>query len=66
MQPISIRFGGYQSPASVHNKAAEVLGQALAARLGAGVRFDLEGNVIRVSTDRLYGFGHSMALGRMA
>jgi hypothetical protein len=46
MQPISIRFGGYQPPASVRNKAAEVLGQALAARLGAGVRFDLEGNVI--------------------
>jgi tripartite ATP-independent transporter DctP family solute receptor len=46
MRPISIRFGGYQPPASVHNKAAEVLGQALAARLGAGVRFDLEGNVI--------------------
>jgi hypothetical protein len=46
MSPIHIRFGGYQPPTSVHNKAAEVLGRTLAARLSAGVRFDLEGNVI--------------------
>jgi TRAP-type transport system periplasmic protein len=46
MQPIHIRFGGYQPPASVHHKAAEALRQALAARLGAAVQFDLEGNIV--------------------
>ena len=29
MQPIHIRFGGYQPPTSVHNRAAMMLGQAL-------------------------------------
>jgi hypothetical protein len=46
MQPIHIRFGGYQPPTSVHNKAAVALGRGLAARLGAAVSFDLEGNII--------------------
>ena len=34
MQPILIRCGGYQPPASIHNRAAQVLGNGLAARLG--------------------------------
>jgi tripartite ATP-independent transporter DctP family solute receptor len=46
MEPIHIRFGGYQPSTSVHNKAAEVLGNALATRLGDAVRFDLDGNII--------------------
>ena len=53
MQPTHIRFGGYQPPACVHNKAAEVLGCALATRLGASVRFELEGNIV--------GSGHEAA-----
>jgi TRAP-type transport system periplasmic protein len=46
VQPISIRFGGYQPPASVHNKAADVLGRALMARLGKAVQFNLDGNIV--------------------
>ena len=46
MQPILVRFGGYQPPASIHNQAAAVMGRALAARLGAAVRFELQGNVV--------------------
>lgn len=46
MIPIQIRFGGYQPPASVHNKAAEVFGNALATRLGDTVTFSLDGNII--------------------
>ena len=45
-EPIDIRFGGYQPPTSVHNKAAEVFGKALAARLGDALTFHLEGNII--------------------
>jgi C4-dicarboxylate-binding protein DctP len=41
-----IRFGGYQPPASVHNRAGEVLGAALTSRLGDAIGFELEGNVI--------------------
>jgi hypothetical protein len=46
MTPIRIRFGGYQPPASVYNRAAEVLGQALGTRLGDAVQFELDGNII--------------------
>ncbi len=46
MEPIHIRFGGYQPPTSVHNKAAEVFGNALATRLGDAVAFSLDGNII--------------------
>jgi C4-dicarboxylate-binding protein DctP len=46
MPPVTIRFGGYQPPASVHNRAAEMLGAALAERLGDTVDFRLEGNII--------------------
>jgi TRAP-type transport system periplasmic protein len=41
-----IKFGGYQPPASIHNKAAAVLGRHLTDRLGEEVRFSLEGNII--------------------
>ncbi len=46
MDPIAIGFGGYQPPASIHNKAAEVFGRHLAGRLGDEVRFSLDGNII--------------------
>ena len=46
MAGITIRFGGYQPPASVHNRAGEVLGKGLASRLGDALDFELEGNVI--------------------
>ena len=46
MQPIHLRSGGYQPLTSVHNKAAAVLGKALAACLGDAVQFDLDGNIM--------------------
>jgi C4-dicarboxylate-binding protein DctP len=45
MDPITIRFGGYQPPTSVHSKAAEIFGRRLADGLGGGVQFDLDGDV---------------------
>jgi tripartite ATP-independent transporter DctP family solute receptor len=45
MDPIPIRFGGYQPPTSVHSKAAEIFGRRLADGLGGGVQFDLDGDV---------------------
>ena len=46
MRPTHIRFGGYQPPASVHNQAAEILGQQLTAQLGDAVHFELDGNIV--------------------
>ena len=46
MAPVHIRFGGYQPPASVHSRAAEVFGEALARRLGDRLRFDLDGDIV--------------------
>jgi TRAP-type C4-dicarboxylate transport system substrate-binding protein len=43
---VRIRLGGYQPPASVHNRAARLLGEALAARLGDAVRFELDENIV--------------------
>jgi tripartite ATP-independent transporter DctP family solute receptor len=45
MDPIPIRFGGYQPPTSVHNRAAAIFGQNLVDKLGGFVRFRLDGNV---------------------
>jgi TRAP-type C4-dicarboxylate transport system substrate-binding protein len=56
MNPIEIRFGGYQPPASVHSRAAARFGETLAATLGDSVHFRLAGNVIaegRKATDLL-------------
>jgi len=44
--PITIRFGGYQMPASIHNQAAAFFGERLRERLGDRVRFELIGNVL--------------------
>ena len=46
MAPITLRFGGYQPPTSVHNRAADLMGQALTTRLGEAVSFSLDGNII--------------------
>lgn len=46
MSPTLIRCGGYQPPASIHNRAAGLLGERLAARLGDSVRFELDGDIV--------------------
>jgi len=46
MDPIVIKFGGYQKPASINNAAARLFGEVLLARLGERIRFQLIGNVL--------------------
>ena len=46
MPPIHLRFGGYQPPASIHNRAAECFGHSLQTRLGDAIQFSLDGNII--------------------
>jgi TRAP-type transport system periplasmic protein len=46
MYPVSVRFGGYQEPASIHNRGAARFGEALRERLGERVAFELIGSVI--------------------
>ncbi len=46
MKPIVIRFGGYQPPASIHNRAAAHFGELLAREFGDRVRFELVGDVL--------------------
>ena len=46
MTSIPIDFGGYQSSASIHNKAAEFFGRHLDGSLGDEVRFSFDGNII--------------------
>lgn len=46
MNPIVIKFGGYQKPASINNAAARLFGEVLQARLGERIRFQLIGNVL--------------------
>lgn len=45
---LTLKFGGYQAPASIHNRAAERFGAALKARLGNEVTFELIGNVLEL------------------
>ena len=40
-----ITMGGYQPPASVHNRAAAILGEELARQLGDGIEFVHQGNM---------------------
>jgi TRAP-type C4-dicarboxylate transport system substrate-binding protein len=47
MYPVSINLGGYQPPTSVHNRAAEVIGQELEKRVGNAVDYRLEGNMTK-------------------
>lgn len=46
--PVLIRLGGYQKPASVHNRAAAFFGEALGRRLGERIAFELIGNVLEL------------------
>lgn len=46
MNPIVIKFGGYQKPASINNAAARLFGEVLQARLGDQISFQLIGNVL--------------------
>jgi TRAP-type transport system periplasmic protein len=45
MTPPALRFGGYQSPQSIHTKAATAFGTTLAEQFGDDVSFELEGNI---------------------
>lgn len=46
MNPIVIKLGGYQKPASVHTRAAVRFGQVLEQKLGDRIRFELVGDVL--------------------
>jgi len=43
-----IRFGGYQEPASIHNRAAARFGELLRERLGERVVFELIGSIVKL------------------
>ena len=43
-----IKFGGYQEPASVHNRAAARFGELLEQRLGDQVDFELIGSILKL------------------
>lgn len=46
MTSIDIKLGGYQPPTSVHNRAAEIFGLELNARVGDAVAFEMNGNMV--------------------
>ena len=46
MDKIKISLGGYQPPASVHNRAAEILGRELQSRLKEAVSYTMDGNMV--------------------
>ena len=46
--PLVLKFGGYQEPASIHNRAAARFGEILQRRLGDRVRFELIGSVLKI------------------
>jgi TRAP-type C4-dicarboxylate transport system substrate-binding protein len=43
-----IKFGGYQEPASIHNRAATRFGERLRERLGDRVDFELIGSIVKL------------------
>ena len=43
---VTIRFGGYQGPASVHTRAVEVFQAALERRLGDDAALELEAELV--------------------
>ncbi len=45
MNDLHLSLAGYQPPQSVHNRAAEIFGAELKARLGNDLSFELDGNV---------------------
>lgn len=48
MTSIALRFGGYQEPASIHNRSAAYFGERLRSRLGDRLRFELIGSVLKL------------------
>lgn len=46
MQPLLLKVGGYQKPASIHNQAARRFGELLTQRLDSRIAFELVGNVL--------------------
>ena len=46
MQRITVRLGGYQAPASIHNRAAARFGELLEGALGERIKFELIGDVL--------------------
>lgn len=46
MNPLIIRYGGYQKFASIHNQAARFFGGSLTRKLGDRIAFQLEENVM--------------------
>ncbi|HEY7742850.1 MAG TPA: TRAP transporter substrate-binding protein [Burkholderiales bacterium] len=48
MTAIVLRFGGYQEPESVHNRAAARFGALLEERLGDRVAFELIGSILKL------------------
>jgi len=48
MKPIALKFGGYQEPASIHNRAAGRFGELMKERLGDHIGFELIGSVLKL------------------
>jgi TRAP-type C4-dicarboxylate transport system substrate-binding protein len=48
MTPITLKFGGYQPPASIHNVAAARFGELLRQKLGDRITFELIGSVLDI------------------
>jgi TRAP-type C4-dicarboxylate transport system substrate-binding protein len=48
MTAIALKFGGYQEPASVHNRAAARFGELLREKVGERVSFELIGSVLKL------------------
>ncbi|HUF79664.1 MAG TPA: TRAP transporter substrate-binding protein [Burkholderiales bacterium] len=45
---MTLKFGGYQEPASIHNRAAGRFGEILKETLGERIRFELIGNILKL------------------
>src|SRR5438128_11917115 len=45
---IPIKFGGYQEPASIHNRAAAHFGELLEQKLADRVTFELIGSIVKL------------------
>jgi len=48
MKAIALKFGGYQEPASIHNRAAGRFGELLVKKLGRRITFELIGSVLKL------------------
>lgn len=48
MTPLVLKLGGYQEPASVHNRAAARFGELLKQKLGDRAAFELIGSVLKL------------------